>query len=259
MNNKIPKVLTIAGSDSGAGAGIQADLKTFASLGVYGISAITSVTSQNTKKVSAVYDLPPSVVRSQIEAVLSDIGADAVKIGMLSDSSIIKTISAALKKYKVRNIVLDTVMVSGTGTRLLKKSAIATLKKELMPLALIVTPNIQEAETLSGLKIDTEEDMKKAARKIKMLGCKNILIKGSHLNKSIVTDIFYNGKQFTAIKNKRIPKKSHGTGCTLSSAIAAYLAKGCNIKESVKKATIYTQTAIKNSYKINSNSYALKH
>jgi len=257
----IPKALTIAGSDSGGGAGMQADLKTFSALGVHGSSAITAITAQNTKEVAAVHNVPLDIIEKQIDAVLSDIGADAVKIGMLSNSDIIKTVSNTLKKYKIKNIVLDPVMVAASGAKLLEDSAIASLKKELIPLALVITPNIPEAEALADKKIKSLEDMKNAAREIMKLGCKNILIKGGHLNfgNNEVFDIFYDGSTFIEIKNKRINKTGHGTGCTLSSAIAANIAKGMELKEAVKHAISYVHNALEKGFKAGEKNYVLNH
>jgi len=260
MDKKIPKALTIAGSDSGGGAGIQADLKTFASLGVHGSSVITAVTAQNSKEVSAVHNVPLDIIEKQINAIFDDIGADAVKIGMLSNSEIIKTVSNLLKKYKIKNIVLDPVMVAASGAKLLEDDAIETLKKELIPIALIVTPNIPETEILVGRKIENKEDMKKAAKEILNLGCKAVLMKGGHLSldENKVIDIFYNGS-FLEIKNNKISKEGHGTGCTLSSAIAAYIAKGFDLKESVEKAVSYVHKALEKGYKVGSKNYVLDH
>ncbi len=261
MENKIPKALTIAGSDSGGGAGIQADLKTFLALGVYGSSVITAITAQNTKEVTAVHNIPLDIIEKQVDAVLSDIRADAVKIGMLSTSNIIKTIAKKLKSYNVKNIVLDTVMVSASGAKLLEDSAIDTLKKELIPMALVITPNIYEAEVLIKSKIKALEGMKKAAKEIIKLGCKSVLVKGGHLNISDnkIIDIFYDGKTFIEIKNKKINKTGHGTGCTLSSAIAANIAKGMELKEAVKNAIDYVHKALEKGFKVGEMNYVLRH
>ncbi|MBI2523431.1 bifunctional hydroxymethylpyrimidine kinase/phosphomethylpyrimidine kinase [Candidatus Woesearchaeota archaeon] len=261
MERKIPKALTIAGSDSGGGAGIQADLKTFSALGVHGSSVITAITAQNTKEVIAVYNVQLDILEKQIDAVLSDIGADAAKVGMLSNLGIIKAIANKLKYYKIKNIVLDPVMIAASGAKLLEDSAINALKKDLIPLALITTPNIPEAEVLINFKIKTLEDVKNAAKEILKLGCKSVLIKGGHLDISnnYVIDIFYNGKTFMEIKNKKINKIGHGTGCTLSSAIAANIAKGMELKEAVKNAVSYVHNALEKGYKISSKNYVLEH
>ncbi len=261
MENKVPKALTIAGSDSGGGAGIQADLKAFFALGVHGSSVITAITAQNTKEVTAVHNVPIGIIEKQIDAVLSDIGADAVKIGMLSNAGIVKSVASSLKKYKIKNIILDTVMVSASGAKLLEDSAVDSLKEELIPLALIVTPNIPEAESLADFKIKRIEDVKKAAKEIMKLGCKSVLIKGGHLNmgNDIVFDVFYDGKNFMEIKNKKINKKGHGTGCTLSSAIAANIAKGFKLTEAVRHAISYVHNALEKGYKVGSRNYVLDH
>ena len=261
MENKIPKALTIAGSDSGGGAGIQADIKTFFALGVYGSSVITAITAQNTKEVTAVHNIPLDIIEKQIDAVLSDIGADAVKIGMLSNSDIIKTVAKKLKEYNVNNIVLDPVMVAASGAKLLEDSAIISLKQELIPMALVVTPNIPEAEVLVGKKIKTMDDVKNAAKETLKLGCGSVLMKGGHLNinNNEVIDVFYYGKDFIEIKNKRINKIGHGTGCTLSSAIAANIAKGQELKEAVKNAISYVHNALEQGFKVGEMNYVLRH
>lgn len=261
MTKSIQKCLTIAGSDSGGGAGIQADLKTFSALGVHGSSVITAITAQNTKEVTAVHNVPVDVIEKQIDAVLSDIGADAVKIGMLSNSEIIKAVARKLRSYKVENIVLDPVMVAAAGAKLLEDSAIESLKKELIPLALIITPNIPEAEVLVNRKIRAIDDTKSAAKEIMKLGCESVLMKGGHLDidDSEVIDIFYDGNDFLEIKNKKINKTGHGTGCTLSSAIAANIAKGMELKEAVKNAVSYVHRALEKGFKIGEMNYVLRH
>ena len=261
MTQKIPKALTIAGSDSGGGAGIQADIKTFSALGVHGSSVVTAITAQNTKEVTAVHNVPLDIIKKQIDAVLSDIGADAVKIGMLSNSEIIRTISKKLKDYSIKNIVLDPVMVAASGAKLLEDSAIDALKKELIPLSLIVTPNSYEAEALVNKKIKTIDDVKKAAKEIIKLGCKSVLVKGGHLDigNDYVTDIFYDGKNFVEIKNKKINKIGHGSGCTLSSAIAANIAKGMELKEAVKNAINYVHNALGQGFKVGEMNRVLRH
>ncbi|AEB76670.1 bifunctional hydroxymethylpyrimidine kinase/phosphomethylpyrimidine kinase [Clostridium botulinum] len=242
-------VLTIAGSDSCGGAGIQADLKTMSALGVYGMSVISAVTAQNTKGVTAVQEISKEIVEAQIRAIFDDIKVDAVKIGMVSNSEIIKTIKDLLLEYKIKNIVLDPVMISKSGYYLLKPEAINALK-DLIKISDIVTPNIPEAEELTGMKITCEEEMKQAAIIIKECGVKNVLIKGGHrCNDS--TDILYYDGQFLALEGKRIDTiNTHGTGCTLSSAIASYIAKGYSINESVKLSKDYITLAINNSFSI---------
>jgi len=261
FSDKIPKVLTIAGSDSGGGAGIQADIKTFTAFKVFSTSVITAITAQNTKEVTAVHNVPIEIITKQIDAVLSDIGTDAVKIGMLSTSEIIKEVTDGLKRYSVRNIVLDPVMVSASGARLIEDSAIESLKKDLINLALIVTPNIPEAEVLSGIKIKSLDDMDNAAKKILALGCKSVLIKGGHLDLGVnaMIDILYSGSKQVKFTNKRINKEGHGTGCTLSSAIAACLAKGFSVEKSVRYSIDYVHNALENGFKVGEKNYVLAH
>jgi len=245
------KVLTIAGSDSSAGAGIQADLKTFAAHFVYGVSVITSVTAQNTKGVIAAFDLPKDFVKLQLEAIFTDIDIDAVKIGMLSSKEIIEVVAYSLKQFKARNIVLDPVVLSKNGFKLLKDEAIKTLCNELIPLCKVVTPNIPEASLLAEMEIESIDDIKLACKKILSFGCENVLIKGGHFNSDDVVDILFDGKDFYYFKGKRInTKNTHGTGCTLSSAIAANLALGYDVPYAVKKSKEYIQGAIENSLNI---------
>lgn len=242
--------LTIAGSDSCGGAGIQADLKTFAANGVYGMSVITAVTAQNTTGVIAVEDISPNLIAKQIEAVFEDIDVHSVKIGMLSSAYAIMTISDMLSKYNPPNIVLDPVMISKSGYSLLKPDSIEALKEKLIPLALVVTPNIPEAEVLSAIKIRSITDMKRAARIIHKIGPKYALIKGGHLESDPI-DILFDGKTYTYYKSKRIAtKNTHGTGCTLSSAIAANLAKGVLVPEAIAIAKKYVHSAIRHSLSI---------
>lgn len=237
------KVLTIAGSDSCGGAGIQADLKTMDALGVYGMSVICAVTAQNTQGVTAVQDIQPEIVRAQVRAVFDDIQVDAVKIGMVSSSDIIKAIREELVHYKAKNVVLDPVMVSKSGYYLLKEEAIAELKT-LIPIADIVTPNIPEAEVLTGVKIQTLEDMQAAATIIAQSGVKNVLIKGGHRTTD-ANDLLMSEGKVILLPGVRIDTpNTHGTGCTLSSAIASLLARGYGMEESVKLGKQYLTEAI---------------
>jgi hydroxymethylpyrimidine/phosphomethylpyrimidine kinase len=241
------KVLTIAGSDSGGGAGIQADLKTYAAIGCYGMSVITALTAQNTRGVTAIYALPPSFAVEQMQAVFTDIGADAVKIGMLYSAELIEVITEELNKHRVRNIVLDPVMVAQSGDKLLQDDAIQAIKDHLMPVADVVTPNLPEAETLLSQKIETIEDMQRAARSLAQYGGRSILIKGGHLDESKCTDLLYLTEEdrFVMLEAERIEtRNNHGTGCTLSSAIAAYMSRGNGIEDAVRKAKAYIQQAI---------------
>jgi len=250
-NKKRPRaysrVLTIAGSDSGGGAGIQADLKTFAANGCYGMSVITALTAQNTKGVSGIHPVPPEFVKAQIDAVMHDIGADAVKIGMLFSAELIRVVADRLRRYDVQKIVLDPVMVAQSGDRLLQAEAIDAVKSELMPLAVVVTPNLPEAEVLIDAKIDSPETMSEAARRMAQTGSRAVLIKGGHLEGSDSTDILYLAGQdrFVRLGGKRVAtRNNHGTGCTLSSAIAAHLARGKEILPAIRAAKSYIQGAL---------------
>lgn len=235
------RALTIAGSDSGGGAGIQADLKTFAALGVFGMSALTAITAQNTTGVLGVVELPPDFVALQIDAVLTDIGADAVKTGMLSNSEIIKVIAAKMMEYRVENLVVDPVMVAKSGAPLLRPEARQALIERLIPLACVITPNLHEAKVLAGMEIATLADMKEAARTIHKLGARHVVVKGGHLPGSPESiDILYDGHEFREYAAPRVEtKNTHGTGCTFASAIAAGLAKGLSVPEAVGEAKRY--------------------
>lgn len=244
------KALTIAGSDSCGGAGIQADLKTFAAHGLYGMSVITAVTAQNTQGVFAVQDISPEIIEKQMDAIFEDIQVDAVKIGMVSRIDTIEIIAKTLKKYKIKNLVVDPVMVSKSGYHLLRPEAKEALIKELLPMATVITPNLPEGEVITGERISTLEEMKKAAMAIHKMGPKHVLLKGGHLEDD-ATDILYDGKDFKYFNGKRIDtKNTHGTGCTLSSAIASNLGKGMDMVEAVKAAKEYITVAIENSFSI---------
>lgn len=246
----IKKVLTIAGSDSSGGAGIQADLKAFSAHGVFGMSVITAVTAQNTQGVFAVQDVDVTVIDKQIEAIFSDIAVDALKIGMVSRCETIRAIADGLKRYHARNIVLDPVMISKSGYYLLQPDAVEALVTLLLPLAAIVTPNIPEAEEISNRKIHSLEDMEEAARAIHKLGPRYVLLKGGH-RAGDATDIFFDGKICHRFSTPRIATlNTHGTGCTLSAAIAANLARGCSAQEAVAGAKEYIHTAIQHSFAI---------
>lgn len=248
MTQKIyHRVLTIAGSDSGGGAGIQADLKTIAANGCYGLSVITALTAQNTLGVYGIHPVPLDFVTAQMDAVLSDIGADAVKIGMLFSPELIRTVAQGLVRHGVRTIVLDPVMIAQSGDRLLQDEAIDALKTELIPLATIITPNTPEASALLGREIATAEAVSEAARELMTLGCANVLIKGGHLESGDSDDCLYLDAEDRAVilRGKRIPtRNNHGTGCTLSSAIASGLAKGQTVETAVRQAKDYITQAI---------------
>ncbi|MPW26679.1 bifunctional hydroxymethylpyrimidine kinase/phosphomethylpyrimidine kinase [Alkalibaculum sp. M08DMB] len=242
--------LTIAGSDSSGGAGIQADLKTFSAHGVFGMSVITAITAQNTQGVFGVQDIDPSMITKQIEAIFEDIFVDSVKIGMVSKIETIESVYKSLSYYKPKIVVLDPVMVSKSGYHLLQEESVNYLIKYLLPLASIVTPNIPEAEIILGTNICTVKDMESAAINIHKMGAKNVLIKGGHLKGDSI-DILYDGDIFTYLHQDRIDtKNTHGTGCTLSSAIASNLARGCSMKDAVKEAKVYITIAIKHSIEL---------
>ena len=243
-----PRALTIAGSDSGGGAGIQADLKTFSALKCFGMSAITALTAQNTVEVSGIFPVPPEFTGLQIDAVFTDIGADAVKIGMLHSPEVIEIVAGRLKKYRCKSIVLDPVMVAKSGDKLLKDDAINTLKQKLIPLASIITPNLPEASVLLGRPVETTKHMHEACRDLALLGCDNVLLKGGHLTEDRSVDFLYmkSNKDLIELDEERIATdNSHGTGCTISSAIAAYMARGYGIKSAVEKAKTYITGALK--------------
>jgi len=240
------QVLTIAGSDSGGGAGIQADLKAMAANGVHGMSVITSITAQNTKGVMAVHDLPPSVIEAQMDAIFQDFDVAAVKTGMLSSAEIVEAVSRKLKEQKVANLVVDPVMVAKSGHPLLQQDAVDHLKIALIPLALVITPNVHEAEVLSGLSIKSLADARLAAKAIHKLGCKHVLIKGGHLLSEKGTDLLYDGRFFNVYKGEFIDTPhTHGTGCTYASAIAAQLAKGKALTDAVRTAKEFITEAIR--------------
>ncbi len=240
--------LTIAGSDSSGGAGIQADLKTFSAHGVFGMSVIAAITAQNTKGVTAVENISPDMVAAQIDAVFDDIKVDAVKIGMVSSPDIIKIIAARLRQYAPAILVLDPVMVSKSGYNLLQPEACEVLKKELLPLATIVTPNLLEAEKLAGFPVGDKAGMLQAAKNILAQGAKCVLVKGGHLPET-AADLLYDGKEARWYESERInTQNTHGTGCTLSSSLAANLAKGMKVSEAVGKSKEYITLAIKHSF-----------
>lgn len=260
MPEKIPRALTVAGSDSSGGAGIQADLKTFTTLRVYGLSVLTSVTAQNTVEVSGVHDLPEQFVGLQIDAVMSDIGCDAAKLGMLSNEKIVETVAEKIDQYAIEKLVVDPVMHSKGRTILLRNST-ELLKKEILPRALIVTPNIPEAEILSSVRISNISDMKTAAEKIHSLGAKSVLVKGGHLAKDHpAVDIFFDGKTFKELISERIgTKNTHGTGCTFSAAVCAFLAKGMSLSVSLENSKAFITEAIRNSLEIGKGHGPLNH
>ena len=239
------KLLIIAGSDSSGGAGIQADIKTATSLGVYAMTAITAITAQNTTGVKSIVAVPVKEIFNQISFSVQDIKPDSVKIGMLHNVKVIKEVIKAINKHKLKNIIIDPVMVAKGGHRLISNSSVNYLRKKLLPYALLVTPNIPEAETLIKKKIKTLDDMIKAGKEILKLGPKFVLLKGGHVDKSFVEDVLISKNSLKIFKNKKIKtKNTHGTGCTLSSAIASFISKNYNMNESCRRAIQYVHKAI---------------
>jgi hydroxymethylpyrimidine/phosphomethylpyrimidine kinase len=256
---RIPRALTIAGSDSGGGAGIQADLKTFSAFRVFGMSAITAVTAQNSVGVQGVENLPPAFVARQIESVLSDFGADAVKCGMLSTAPIIEAVATTLAAHRVENLVVDPVMLAKSGDALLQPDARDALVTRILPLALVVTPNLPEAEALAGRPVTTREAMEEAARRIQAMGPRSVLVKGGHLKEDAV-DVLWNGKSLTTFSAPRVDStNTHGTGCTLSAAIAAGLARGNALPEAVREAKAYVTRAIQEGFQAGRGVGQLRH
>ena len=239
------KILIIAGSDSSGGAGIQADIKTVTALGSYAMTAITAVTAQNTRGVKKITPIPTKNIQKQITMVLDDIGANGVKIGMLHNTSIIKCVYSILRKYKLKNIVLDPVMISKSGTKLINNSAIRYLKKLLLPMSNLVTPNIPEAEALTGYSISNKKEMIKAAKQILNMGSENVLLKGGHLKNKMIFDILATKQGIKVFTKRKIrTKNTHGTGCTLSSALATCLSQKKNIVKSCEISIRYVDKAI---------------
>src|ERR1035437_5406807 len=240
-----PRALTIAGSDSGGGAGIQADLKTFAAFGVYGALPISAITAQNTVGVRAIHEVPPDVVAAQIDAVLEDIGADAVKTGMLSSAAIIEAVADRLRSHTFGALVVDPGMVAKSGDALLRPEAVRALIELLLPLAAVVTPNAPEASVLSGVEVRDEESAREAARRIHALGPAIVIVKGGHLAGNRSDDLFFDGRSFEVLSGRRIETPhTHGTGCTFSAAIAACLACGMDPLAAAREARAFLQGAI---------------
>ena len=247
-----PRLLSIAGSDSGGGAGIQADLKTFAALGCYGMTAITALTAQNTLGVRAIHGVSPEIVRDQIDAVAQDMGVDAVKIGMLHSPQIMQTVAAAIDRHGLQNVVVDPVMVATSGAVLIDSPAIAVLVRELFYRAAVVTPNLDEASVLVGRVVDSEAAMESAAREVLSMGAPAVLLKGGHLTGGVVSDllIMQNGDLHWMRAPRIETANSHGTGCTLSSAIAAYLALGASLLDAVQAGRAYVRGALESGAKV---------
>ena len=257
---RVPRVMTIAGSDSGAGAGIQADLKTFGALGVFGTCAITTVTAQNTVGVDAALPIPPAMVEAQIDAIMADIGADAVKTGMLPGADIIRCVAQRLEFHAVATAVIDPVLVNRTGTRLFDDDALEAMRSALFPLATVVTPNTREATLLTGLDINTADDLKNAAKAlVEELGARNAVVKGGRMD-GPATDVLYDGSDFLTFTSERIDTpNNHGTGCTLASAIAAGLARGLALPAAVQQAKDFVTAAIRASFPVGRGHGPLNH
>jgi hydroxymethylpyrimidine/phosphomethylpyrimidine kinase len=242
----LPCALTIAGSDSCGGAGIQADLKTFTALGVYGACVITALTAQNTLGINAIHKVPPEFVATQIDSVASDLKINATKVGMLLDADIIEVVAMKVKQYGLQPLIVDPVMVAGTGARLLMEEAIEALKRLLIPLTTILTPNAFEAEALTGIKVSSLSDAKKAAIMLHQLGASTVVVKGGHVEGDDAVDLIYDGVRFIETRSRRIMKgKLHGAGCVFSSAITANLAKGMDQIEAIRRAKRFVHHSIK--------------
>ncbi len=255
----IPRALTIAGSDSGGGAGIQADLKTFSAFRVFGMSVLTAITAQNSLGVQAVENLPPAFVSEQLRSVLSDFGADAAKCGMLSTAGIIDAVAATLAEHPVDKLVLDPVMVAKSGDRLLRPDARQALIERMLPLALVVTPNLPEAEALSGITVSDRREMEEAARRIHRLGPRYVLVKGGHLKDEAV-DLLWDGRSLTAFSAPRIDSaNTHGTGCTFAAAITAGLSRGRPLGDAVREAKAYVTRAIREGFQAGHGVGQLRH
>ena len=246
QSHKYPRLLSIAGSDSGGGAGIQADLKTFSALGCFGMTAITALTAQNTTGVRAIHGVPPDMLRDQIDAVAEDIGVDAVKIGMLHSPDIVRTVAEAINRHNLQHVVLDPVMVATSGAVLIDNLAIAQLVKDLFVRAVLVTPNLDEAALLVGRPLSSEAEMETAAHELLARGARAVLVKGGHLAGEVVSDLLLeaDGAPHWMRAPRIATANTHGTGCTLSSAIAAYLALGYALVDAVEAARVYVRGAL---------------
>ena len=257
---RVFRAMTIAGSDSGGGAGIQADLKTFGALGVFGASAITTVTAQNTLGVTDVLDMPTALIEAQIDAIMSDIGADAAKTGMLSSSDIIGTVAEKLEFHGLERVVIDPVMVASTGARLLRDDAVDAMRDILVPMATVVTPNSHEAQTLTGVAVATVDDARTAAKTlVDEIGARNAVVKGGHTEGPAI-DVLYDGAAFLTFSAERIDtRNTHGTGCTLASAITAGLARGLDVPAAVRQAKDYVTEAMRTSFPVGSGHGPLNH
>ncbi len=247
----LKQVLTIAGSDSGGGAGVQADIKAMSANGTYAMSVLTAITAQNTTGITAIHDLPTAIVKAQLDAVFDDFDVAAVKTGMLSSASLVSLVSCTLRHHRMPHLVVDPVMVSKSGQDLLQPDAIDAVKHELIPLASVLTPNLPEAERLTGLTIRSLADARQAAKALYQLGCQHVLIKGGHALDRSATDLLYDGRFFRLYQGEWIDTPhTHGTGCTLTAALAAHLAVGKSIPDAVDAAKQYVTSAIRHSLAI---------
>jgi hydroxymethylpyrimidine/phosphomethylpyrimidine kinase len=243
--------LTIAGSDPSGGAGIQADIKTFSRLRVYGMAVVAALTAQNTAGVYGVAEVTPDFVASQLDAVLSDIAPNAAKTGMLLSRSVVEVLAAKILQYRVRNLILDPVMVSSSGTALLRADAVEVFRRLLLPMALLITPNLDEVRLLTGKTIDALADMEEAALQIHGMGAANVLIKGGHLRGEHATDVLFDGSRFIHLEGPRIATQdTHGTGCVLSAAITAYIAQGNSVEDAVRLGKEFVTAAIKSGLRL---------
>lgn len=259
MKTRVPRAMTVAGSDSGGGAGIQADLKTFAAFGVYGTSAITAITAQNTVGVVAVHELPPKMVAAQIDAVVKDIGVDGAKTGMLANTGIIEVVAEKVKEHRIEKLVVDPVMVAKSGDPLLRPEAIQALKERLLPFAYIVTPNLPEAEVLVGRKLEGEEEIREAAKEIHGMGPKFVVIKGGHRTGD-ATDFLFDGNRFQEFRAERIKTPhTHGTGCTFAAGLTACLAKGMTTAEALAAVKAYVTEALTQAYPVGNGRSPVHH
>lgn len=254
-----PRILTIAGSDSGGGAGIQADLKTITALGGFGMSAITALTAQNTVRVTAIHEVPPEFVAQQIDAVAEDIGIDAAKTGMLNSAAVVEVVADRLRRHDVARLVVDPVTVAKSGDRLLQPDAESALREKLVPLALVITPNLAEAAALTGNPVETLEDMRDAALRIADMGAPWVLVKGGHLSGQTI-DLLFDGIGFIELPRRRIAtKNTHGTGCTYASAIATFLGRGYGVADAVARARDALQAALEHSLALGQGHGPLDH
>ncbi len=260
IERRVARVMTIAGSDSGGGAGIQADLKTFGAMGVFGTCAITTITAQNTLGVDDVLEMPIPLIEAQIDAIMSDIGADVVKTGMLSSAEIIHAVAARLSFHNLTLAVIDPVMVASTGAPLLREDAVGAMRDVLTPMAAVLTPNTREAGTLTGMDVNTVDDAKAAAKTlVEEFGARSAVVKGGHIE-GPATDVLYDGSDFISFTSERIDtRNTHGTGCTLASAIAAGLAEGLDVPTSIGQAKEYVTAAMRASYPVGQGHGPLNH